>query len=204
MNLNEMTVSQLRELASELDIYGRSKMKKVELIAAIEYAEAPSADNIPGGIDDHAAAVAQMRANIDAEEEERAAARRARNRTNYAPATEPAEPSVYADPAVRAAIRETVAEQAAYIEEGIEIDEADAAEHTPGEQVAITKYSANEAIATAVFEGRSIGGHATRERGRWVLRAEGRVIRAKTLGKVAKLWAKALGFHATISVETMS
>ena len=204
MNLNEMTVSQLRELASELDIYGRSKMKKAELIAAIEYAEAPSADNIPGGIDDHATAVAQMRANREAEEEERAAARRARNRTNYAPATEPAEPSVYEDPAVRAAIRETIAEQAAYIEEGIEIDEADAAEHTPGEQVAITKYSANEAIATAVFEGRSIGGHATRERGRWVLRAEGRVIRAKTLGKVAKLWAKALGFHATISVETMS
>ena len=204
MNLNEMTVSQLRELASELDIYGRSKMKNAELIAAIEYAEAPSADNIPGGIDDHATAVAQMRANREAEEEERAAARRARNRTNYAPATEPAEPSVYEDPAVRAAIRETIAEQAAYIEEGIEIDEADAAEHTPGEQVAITKYSANEAIATAVFEGRSIGGHATRERGRWVLRAEGRVIRAKTLGKVAKLWAKALGFHATISVETMS
>lgn len=37
-------------------------------------------------VDEHAAAVAQMRANIDAEEEERAAARRARNRTAYAPA----------------------------------------------------------------------------------------------------------------------
>lgn len=34
-------------------------------------------------IDEHAAAVAQMRANIDAEEEKRAAARRARNRSNY-------------------------------------------------------------------------------------------------------------------------
>lgn len=89
MNLSSMTVSQLRELASELDISGRSKMKKAELIAAIEYAEAPSVDNIPGGIYDHAAAVAQMRANIDAEEEEKAAARRARNRCNYAPATEP-------------------------------------------------------------------------------------------------------------------
>jgi len=100
---------------------------------------------------------------------------------------------------------ETVAEQAAYIEEGIEIDEADAAEHAHGEQVAITKYSANEAIATAVFEGRSVGGHVTRERGRWVLRAEGRTIRAKTLGKVARQWAKKLGFFATtITVETMS
>lgn len=37
-------------------------------------------------IDAHATAVAQMRANIDAEDEDRAAARRARNRTNYAPA----------------------------------------------------------------------------------------------------------------------
>lgn len=37
-------------------------------------------------IDDHAAAVAKMRANREAEEEKRAAARRARNRTNYAPA----------------------------------------------------------------------------------------------------------------------
>lgn len=71
-------------------------------------------------------------------------------------------------------------------------------------QIAITKYSANEAIATAVLGVDSVGGSVTRERGRWVLRAEGRTIRAKTLGKVAKLWAKALGFRATISVETMS
>lgn len=42
-------------------------------------AEAPT-------MDDHAAAVARMRANREAEEEKRAAARRARNRTNYAPA----------------------------------------------------------------------------------------------------------------------
>lgn len=223
MNLNEMTVSQLRELASELDIYGRSKMKKAELIAAIEYAEAPSADNIPGGIDDHATAVARMRANIDAEEEERAAARRARNRTNYAPATEPAEPSVYEDPAVRAAIRETVAEQAAYIEEGIEADEqadaeaGDLLDAALGEyveptgstgQIAITKYSAHEAMATAAFEdGSTVGAHITRGRGgRWALMyGSGHVIRAKTLGKVAKLWAKRLRFHAAvIDVETMN
>lgn len=44
--------------------------------------EAASAPVEPS-IDAHAAAVAQMRANIDAEEEKRAAARRARNRTKY-------------------------------------------------------------------------------------------------------------------------
>lgn len=50
-----------------------------EEVAPEPEAEAPA-------IDDHAAAVARIRANIDAEEEERAAARRARNRVNYAPA----------------------------------------------------------------------------------------------------------------------
>lgn len=117
-----------------------------------------------------------------------------------------AEPSVYEDPAVRAAIHETVAEQATYIEEGIEMDEADAAEYeTLPDQVAIMKYAANDAIATAAFAGTTIGGHVTRERGRWVLRDQTHTIRAKTLGKVGKLWAKQLGFRATtIDIAAMS
>lgn len=84
---NDMNVAQLRELAAELDIAGRSKMRRAELLNAIAFAEqdapAPTSD-----IHNHDAAVARMRANREAEEEERAAARRARNRTNYAPATE--------------------------------------------------------------------------------------------------------------------
>lgn len=163
MNLNLMTVSELRKLAVEFGIAGRSTMKKAELIAALSADEFANILELKAGI-----------AEVEAEERE------------------------------MNEIRAEIAAEAAYIEEGIEIDEADAAEHAPGEQVVISKYSANEAIATAAFAGRSVGGHATRERGRWVLRAEGRTIRAKTLGKVAKLWAKALGFHATIVVETMS
>lgn len=146
--------------------------------------------------------------------------------------------------------RDEIAEQAAYIEEGIEIDEADAAEQvdrasyysgtvpcferttvdgigygcvklgehvehntalgaawwTPTECVAITKYSAHEAFATAVFNGESVGSRITKVRGRWALQyGSGHVIRAKTLGKVAKLWAKALGFHATaIDIDAMN
>lgn len=149
--------------------------------------------------------------------------------------------------------RDEIAEQAAYIEEGIEIDEideADAAEQpdraayysgtvpcferttvdgigygcvklgehvehntalgaawwTPTERVAITKYSAHEAFATAVFNGESVGSRITKVRGRWALQyGSGHVIRAKTLGKVAKLWAKALGFHATaIDIDVMN
>lgn len=44
---------------------------------------------VPAVVDEHAAAVAQMRANREAEEEERAAARRARNRCNYATDSHP-------------------------------------------------------------------------------------------------------------------
>ena len=155
-NLDRLTMVDLRAIAADLKIAGRSKMKRAELVAAITEAEAVNA------------------ATAEHENEE-------------------------------IDLTSTIDDMiSGWLPVEVSHGETDAAEHTPGEQVAITKYSANEAIATAVFEGRSIGGHATRERGRWVLRAEGRVIRAKTLGKVAKLWAKALGFHATISVETMS
>lgn len=185
---NDMNVAQLRELAAELDIAGRSKMRRAELLNAIAFAEqdvpVPTSD-----IHDHAAAVALMRANREAEEEERAAARRARNRTNYAPATESAE---HADAEAGELLDAVLGE---YVEPTADTG-----------KIAITKYSGHEAFGTAVFEGRSIGGHATRERGRWVLRVEmGRTIRAKTLGKVARQWAKSLGFYAaTIDVETMS
>lgn len=106
-NLDRLTVTDLRAIAADLKIYGRSKMKRAELVAAITRAEmdakwsaAPDEETAKQDapaptptIDDHAAAVAQLRANREAEEEERAAARRARNRTNYAPAIEPAEKS---------------------------------------------------------------------------------------------------------------
>lgn len=168
-NLDRLTVTDLRAIAADLKISGRSKMKRAELLDAITIAEQAAA-NVES-IEDTMQAITNAEADAECE--------RARRLAEYDA-------------------------EAAYIEEGIETDEADAAEHAPGEQVVISKYSANDAIATAAFAGRSVGGHATRERGRWVLRAEGRTIRAKTLGKVAKLWAKALGFRATIVVETMS
>lgn len=90
MNLSDMTVTQLREIAADLDIAGRSKMKKADLISAIEFAQMRQDETPVSASDfDHAAAAAQLRANIDAEEEKKAAARRARNRSNYAPAPAP-------------------------------------------------------------------------------------------------------------------
>lgn len=245
MNLNLMTVSELRKLAVEFGIAGRSTMKKAELIAALSADEFANILELKAGIAEVEAEEREMneiRAEIAAEKSDVEAV--AADKVVPAGMFDP-ELTYYADgthvvmraqgaeqrgvtigmttnagpyqfQAVRFADgtvknvaphvlhRDDVTEQAAYIEEGIEIDEADAAEHADAEHVVLSKYSANDAIATAAFEGRSVGGHVTRERGRWVLRAEGRTIRAKTLGKVAKLWAKALGFHATIVVETMS
>lgn len=178
MNLNLMTVSELRKLAAQLGIAGRSTMKKAELIR--ELTDPDIADFV------------KLSVTVDEIDEDESIEDTMQAITN-------AEADAECERARRLAEYEA---EAAYIEEGIEIDEA---EHVHGEQIAISKYSANEAIATAAFEGRSVGGHVTRERGRWVLRAEGRTVRAKTLGKVAKLWAKALGFYATtIVVETMS
>jgi hypothetical protein len=179
MNLNDMTVSELRKLAAQFDISGRSTMKKAELIAALSADEFAGPLEIMGGI-----------AELEAEERE------------------------------MNEIRAEIAAEAAYIEEGIERDEA--ADVEAGElldaalgdyiaptgsqgQIAITKFSTHEAIATAAFDADSIGGRVTRERGRWVLRDGDRTVRAKTLGKVAKLWAKQLGIYATtIDIEALS
>lgn len=245
MNLNLMTVSELRKLAAQFGIAGRSTMKKAELIAALSADEFAGSLEIMGGIAELEAEEREMneiRAEIAAEKSHVEALTADKvvpagmfdpELTYYADGTHvvmraqgteqqgvavgmTTDAGPYQFQAVRFADgtvknvaphvlhRDEIAKQAAYIEEGIEIDEADAAEHVHGEQVVLSKYSANDAIATAAFDGRSVGGHVTRERGRWVLRAEGRTIRAKTLGKAAKLWAKALGFHATIVVETMS
>lgn len=144
-NLDRLTVTDLRAIAAELKIAGRSKMKRAELVAAITRAEA--------GV------------NRDADEQDDAEAREL----------------------LDAALGE-------YVE-------------PTGSQgrIAITKYSAHEAIATAAFDVDSIGGRVTRERGRWVLRDGKHTIRAKTLGKAGKLWAKTLGIYATtIEVDRMN
>jgi hypothetical protein len=163
MNLNEMTVSELRKLAAQCNVVGRSTMKKSELIAAIKAFETAAAEELAA-------------AETTAED--------------------------VADARI-------IAERAAADAEAGELLDAALGEYVAPTgsqgQIAITKYSTHEAIATAAFDVDSIGGRVTRERGRWVLRDGNHTIRAKTLGKVAKLWAKKLGFFATvIDVETMN
>lgn len=162
MNFDNMTVSELRKLAAELNVPGRSNMKKAELIAALSADEFASIIELKAGI-----------AEAEAEERE------------------------------MNEIRAEIAAEAAYIEAGIEIDEADASASV--DEVAIMKFSANGAVATAAVAGTTVGATVTRERGRWVLRyATGAPVRAKTLGKVAKQWAKRLGLvGAKIDIATM-
>lgn len=79
-------------IASAADIAARqaaSDAAQAKLRAERAAEAETSAEQDAPVVDEHAAAVAKLRANREAEEEERAAARRARNRTNYAPAPEP-------------------------------------------------------------------------------------------------------------------
>lgn len=254
-NLDRLTVVDLRAIAADLKIAGRSKMKRAELVAAITRAEmdakwnaAPDEETAKQDapaptptIDDHAAAVAQLRANREAEEEERAAARRARNRTNYAPMIEADAAAVDAATAeheneeidLTSTIDDMISgwlpEEVTSSDHNPDTDGRPAAVDLPSEfikvgtaaaqaarairkfaevttgEVVITRYTGCDAIATARFDSGSIGAWAAKVQGRWVLRDGDRTIRAKTLSKVAKLWAKQLGFYATtIVIDTMS
>lgn len=153
-NFDQLTVIDLRAIAADLKIAGRSKMKRAELVAVITRAE--------------------MDAKWSAVADEEAAA----------------QVDVEAGELLDAVLGE-------YVEPTADTG-----------QIAITKYARHEAFATAALgDGSTVGAHITRGRGgRWALMyGSGHVIRAKTLGKVGKLWAKALKFRATtIYVETMS
>lgn len=199
-NLDRLTVIDLRAIAADLKIAGRSKMKRAELVAAITEAEAVNAAtaeheneeiDLTSTIDDMISG--WMPAEV-AEQPDRA---------SYYSGTVPCFERTTVD-----GIGYGCVKLGDHVEHSTALGAAwwVAAEQADTGKIAITKYSGHEAFGTAVFEGRSIGGHATRERGRWVLRVEmGRTIRAKTLGKVARQWAKSLGFYAaTIDVETMS
>lgn len=198
-NLDRLTVIDLRAIAADLKIAGRSKMKRAELVAAITEAEAVNAATA-----EHENEEIDLTSTIDdmisgwrpAEVAEQP------DRTSYYSGAVPCFERTTVDGIGYGCVK--IGE---HVEHNTALGAAwwVAAEQANTGKIAITKYNRHEAFGTAVFEGRSIGGHATRERGRWVLRVEmGRTIRAKTLGKVARQWAKSLGFYAaTIDVETM-
>lgn len=180
MNLNDMTVSELRKLAAEYDIAGRSTMKKAQLVAAIEFvyakADAEAGELLDAVLGTEADVAAQVQARIDAENEARAAAQRKRNRTNYASAPEV---------------------EAASIEEAIDRD-VEAGTYNYTNEVAILRDAPGRAIVTAAFDGRTVGGSIVRVGRRYLLTAGMITIKANSLEKIAKLFAKRLGFHADV------
>lgn len=249
MNLNLMTVSELRKLAVEFGIAGRSTMKKAELIAALSAAEFANILELKAGIAEVEAEEREMneiRAEIAAEKSDVEAVAADKvvpagmfdpELTYYADGTHvvmraqgteqrgvavgmTTDAGPYQFQAVRFAdgTVKNVAPHVLHRDDVAEQSDAEAGELLDavlGEyveptastgRIAITKYSASEAIATVAFsDGSTVGAHVKRERGRWVLRDGAHTIRAKTLGKAGKLWAKALSFHATtIDVDAMS
>lgn len=109
----------------------------------------------------------------------------------------------------------TVEAEAAYIEEGIERDEAADAEAGElldavlgeyagpiGGEVAILRDAPGRAIVTAAYNGLTTGAEITREGKRLVLRYAKFTIKANSYEKLAKLFAQRLGFRADrIDVE---
>jgi len=178
MNLNDMTVSELRKLAAEYDIAGRSTMKKAQLVAAIEFAYAKTdveaGELLDAVLGTEADVAAQVQARIDAENEARAAAQRKRNRTNYVSAPEV---------------------EAASIEEAIDRD-VEAGTYNYTNEVAILRDAPGRAIVTAAFDGRTVGGSIVRRGKTLVLTAGSVRVTGNTFEKVAKRLAKALDFHA--------
>jgi hypothetical protein len=218
--LSSKTVAELRKLAAQCDIAGRSTMKKSELIRELIDPDIADLVELKLSIDEttpeqqtasaeqynHAAAVAQMRANIDAEEERKAAARRARNRTNYAPA--PAEKSDVVSDSVAAMIEQDAPERIRFDDddETSELPDPDGSNTLPipngpwfhTNEVAILRDAPGRAIVTAAFDGRTVGGSIVRTGRRYMLTAGLITIKANSLVKLAKLFANRLGFHADV------
>lgn len=190
MNLNLMTVSELRKLAAQFGIAGRSTMKKAELIAALSADEFAGSLEIMGGIAELEAEEREMneiRAEIAAEDASIEETMRALAN---------AEADAECDRARR--IAEYDAEdEAAYIEDGLKAD-ADAGTYSFVNEVAILRDAPGRAIVTAAFDGQTVGGSIVRRGKTLVLTAGSVRVTGNTFEKVAKRFAKALGFRVEI------
>ena len=91
--------------------------------------------------------------------------------------------------------RDEIAEQAAYIEDGLKAD-ADAGTYSYTNEVAILRDAPGRAIVTAAFDGQTVGGSIVRKGKRLVLVAGTVTVTGNSFEKVAKLFAMKLGFRA--------
>lgn len=239
MNFNDMTVSELRKLAAELGISGRSTMKKAELIAALSADEFVSIIELKAGIAEAEAEEREMneiRAEIAAEKSHVEALTADKvvpagmfdpELTYYADGTyvvmraQGTEQqgiavgmTVNAGPYQFQAVRfsdgtvknvaphvlhrDDIAEQAAYIEEGVERDES----ATGPELKSVTINRTDGKSAHGILNDGTHERHGSIKReGRfWVLRdlTDGQLtqVKATTFNKLAKRWACNVGVWA--------
>lgn len=188
MNLNLMTVSELRKLAAQFGIAGRSTMKKAELIAALSADEFAGSLEIMGGIAELEAEKREMneiRAEIAAEDASVEETMRALAN---------AEADAECERARRLAEYDAE-DEAAYIEDGLKAD-ADAGTYSLVNEVAVLRDAPGRAIVTAAFDGRTVGGSIVRKGKRLVLVAGTITVTGNSFEKVAKLFAMKLGFRA--------
>jgi hypothetical protein len=171
--LNGKTVAELRSIAAQRDIAGRSTMKKAELVQALYAADV----ELLLAIDE-----------ITPEQEARFA-----EQYNAAKAAADAEAGELLD----AVLGAEVDNDATYIEEGLEQD-AEAGTYSFTNEVAILRDAPGRAIVTAAFDGRTVGGSIVRIGRRYMLTAGSVRVTGNTFEKVAKLFAKRLGFRADV------
>lgn len=185
MSLNDMTVLELRKLAAEYDIAGRSTMKKAQLVAAIEFAyakaDAEAGELLDAVLGTEEDAIAQIRANIDAENEARAAAQRKRNRTNYAT---PNEVAVLRD----ATGRETTSSE--MYPNGV-----------PNVKVGFLRTEPGAALAALTSMQGLVRNAIVRKQGQTLILWDEELnfaVKANTFDKLAKRWAKEHGVWADV------
>jgi len=95
------------------------------------------------------------------------------------------------------AIRDEIAAEAAALDEAIDRD-VEAGTYSYTNEVAILRDAPGRAIVTAAFDGRTVGGSIVRKGKTLVLTAGSVRVTGNTFEKVAKRFAKALGFRVEI------
>lgn len=95
------------------------------------------------------------------------------------------------------AIRDEIAAEAAALDEAIDRD-VEAGTYSYTNEVAILRDAPGRAIVTAAFNGQTVGGSIVRIGRCYMLTAGTITIKANTFEKIAKLFAKRLGFRADV------
>lgn len=187
-NLDRLTVIDLRAIAADLKIAGRSKMKRAELVAVITRAEKD----------------AKWDATHSEDNAQQVDAAKQPDRASYYSGTVPCFERTTVDGIGYGCVKlgehveHNTALGAAWWTPAETDEQADAEARTYSfvNEVAILRDAPGRAIVTAAFDGRTVGGSIVRKGKRLVLVAGTVTVTGNSFEKVAKLFAMKLGFRA--------